>query len=155
MRRDMDLIRIILLKIEEVYVPNAQPLFNIKIDGYDFDTIVEHCRLAEEADLITGFKPIYGGGKIVVFSVGRLTNYGYDYLVKIRNDEVWNNTKEIMNANNIPFEINAINKVSDNIINININNLNYDAKIHNDNSVEFGNNNKIKNSIVGENNGKK
>jgi hypothetical protein len=36
MKRDMELVRLILLKIEEEYRSTA--LYNLKIDGYDMET---------------------------------------------------------------------------------------------------------------------
>lgn len=44
MQRDMDLIRNLLIKIEEVYEPGAGSInfSKIRIDGYDDKVIVEH-----------------------------------------------------------------------------------------------------------------
>ena len=50
MKRDMDLCRLILFKIENDYKSTA--LFNLKIDGYDMETVTYHCNLLFEAGLI-------------------------------------------------------------------------------------------------------
>lgn len=47
MRRDMDLVRVILLKIEEEHA--GVGLANLEVEGYDRDIIAYHCQLLEEA----------------------------------------------------------------------------------------------------------
>ena len=49
----MDLVRLILLKIEEEYVSTA--LYNIEIDGYDKETIAYHCKILHEAGFVSDY----------------------------------------------------------------------------------------------------
>ena len=88
MKRDMVLMRKILFRIEEEYKPGQGFIFGLKIEGYDMPTIAEHCDLLYQAGLIENYKPQHGGDTIVAFSVGNLSNSGYEYLELIRNDEI-------------------------------------------------------------------
>lgn len=62
MKRDMDLCRLILFKIEDEYRSTA--LFNLQIDGYDIETIAYHCDLLFEAGLIKSYKSTYASDEI-------------------------------------------------------------------------------------------
>lgn len=42
MKRDMELVRLILLKIEEEYSSTA--ISNLNISGYDMETVAYHCK---------------------------------------------------------------------------------------------------------------
>lgn len=54
MKRDMDLVRKILLKIEEDYVSTA--VYNIKIDGYSDEQIAYHCKILYETTFMQFIK---------------------------------------------------------------------------------------------------
>lgn len=43
MKRDMDLVRLILLKIEEEY--KSHNIIDLTIDGYDMETVAYHCKI--------------------------------------------------------------------------------------------------------------
>ena len=62
MKRDMDLCRLILFKIEDEY--RSTGLSNLQIDGYDIETIAYHCDLLFEAGLIKSYKPTYANDGI-------------------------------------------------------------------------------------------
>ena len=53
MKRDMDLIRELLLKIED-HDPNSSSYDSIEIEGHSPREICEHVRLLESAGLIAG-----------------------------------------------------------------------------------------------------
>lgn len=97
MKRDMDLIRNLLIKVEEVYEPGAGSInfSKIRIDGYDDKVIAEHLLLMKEAGLIRNINAKQYVTGSTMLSIGNLTNEGYDTLEKFRNDTVWNKTKEI------------------------------------------------------------
>ena len=83
MKRDLQLIKKILLKIENEFVNVA--LFNIKIDGFDRNVICNHCRMLYNDGLLLDFsESVYENGKQVIFGVGNLTSEGFDYLDLIR-----------------------------------------------------------------------
>lgn len=85
MKRDLQLIKKILLYIEENYVNTS--LINIGIDGYDLQQIGNHCSMLFEEGLLSKYAPRYGNGQLMMFTVGNLTNTGFNYLDDIRDKE--------------------------------------------------------------------
>lgn len=80
--------------------------------------IADHCQLLYEAGLINSYRPYRGGQgvKILSYSVGNLTNSGYDFLDKIRKDTIWENTKDIIKEKGLPMVIDVIKEVSSTLI---------------------------------------
>ena len=110
----MDLLRKVLFYIEENYQAGQGPVL-VEIDGYDSGTIYEHCILAEQAGLIQNTVDCsdLSGRQCLVEN---LTNEGYDYLDKIRNDTVWNKTKEVIAQKGLPLVIGTIKTISNAVI---------------------------------------
>ena len=92
MKRDMDLVRLILLEIEDKYRSTA--IYDLAIDGYDTEMVAYHCKILYEAGLISDYKAQYADNEIYVFGVGSLTWDGNDFLEKIRDDSQWKKVKE-------------------------------------------------------------
>lgn len=111
MKRDMDLIRKILFYIEDNYTPGKEWLRRIVIDGYDDATITEHILLAYQSGFIQKLQNIstLGGTS---YWVGNLTNEGYDYLDKIREDTVWNNTKKVIKERGLPMLVETVKTIA-------------------------------------------
>ncbi|KXL53691.1 hypothetical protein CLNEO_09170 [Anaerotignum neopropionicum] len=118
MKRDMDLIRKILFKIEEEFPAGQLLLHCINIEGYDMETVADHCQLMYESGLINDYRPTRGGkgASVLFYSIGNLTNEGYDLLDKIREDTIWNNTKTTITEKGLPLVIDVIKDVSSTII---------------------------------------
>lgn len=114
MKRDMDLARKILLKIEEEYVSTA--ILNLCIEGYDMATVAYHCKILHEAGLVSNYKPYYGDDRLYAFGVGALTWEGNDYLDKIRDDSFWRKTKDAINQKGLPLIFGTIKTVSTAVI---------------------------------------
>lgn len=114
MKRDMELIRKILFKIEVEYVSTA--LFNMTIDGYEFNDVAYQCKLLFDAELVDQYKAKYGDNTIYAFTVGGLTWEGHDFLDKIREDTIWNKTKETIRKNGLPIIIDVIKDVATGIV---------------------------------------
>ena len=112
---EMDLCRLILFKIENDYKSTA--LFNLKIDGYDMETVTYHCNLLFEAGLIKSYEPIYASNRIYHFSVGALTWEGHDFLDKIRENTMWNRTKNSIKENALPLTLEVIKSIATSFIN--------------------------------------
>lgn len=110
MKRDMDLVRKILLKIEEEYISTA--IYNLHIEGYDIATVAYHCKILHEAGLVSDYGAQYGSDEIYVFGVGALTWEGNDYLDKIRDDSFWKKTKDAINQKGLPLILDTIKTVS-------------------------------------------
>jgi len=105
MRRDMDLIRKVLLAIEDQYID--APIYNLKVEGYDLELIAYHCKILCEAELISDYKRLFAD-----FGVGSLTWAGHEFLDNIRDDTVWGKTIETMTNKGIPFGLDAIKQIS-------------------------------------------
>lgn len=110
MKRDMDLVRKILLEIEKQYVSSA--LYNLKIEGYDTTTIAYHCKILHEAGLISDYKVQYASNTIYSFGVGSLTWEGNDYLDKVRDDTIWRKTKDVLVQKGLPLVFDTIKTIS-------------------------------------------
>ena len=113
MKRDMDLCRKILFTIEE---SEKMVIYNIDIEGYSLEQISYHCKLLNEAMLISDYNAQYSNNSIYAFAVGQLTWEGHDYLDKIRNDTIWVKTKEIITKQGLPMLIDVIKPVAQSII---------------------------------------
>jgi len=90
MKRDMDLVRSILLKLEQKDIGRS-----VTIDGFEDETVSRHLELLEEAGLIKAtIIPLDNRPSLVL--VERPTWQGYDFLDAIRSDQVWNRTKTLV-----------------------------------------------------------
>lgn len=91
MKREMDLVRLILISAE-----NAEKEFNA-LSLVDTDITAEkvcfHVELLEQAGLLTAKTTRAYGGTPVLITVNGLTWSGYDYLDAIRSDTVWQKAK--------------------------------------------------------------
>ena len=112
MIRDMELIRKILFALEKQYKPGDGLIFGLGIDGYELKTIAEHCDFLCQQGLITDYKPTRGGNTILTFQVGNLSSAGYDYLELIRNDDIWNKTKDEVEKKKLPKTIETLAKIA-------------------------------------------
>lgn len=110
MKRDMDLVRKILLEIEEEYV--STPIYDLEIESYDMATIAYHCKILHEAGLVSDYDAQYGSGEIIDFAVGGLTWEGCDYLDKVRDDSIWQKTKSTIKEKGLPLVIETIKAIS-------------------------------------------
>ena len=114
MKRDMELVRKILFKIEEEYKDSA--IYNLKIDGYDLATVAYHCNIIHGAGLVMDYGSQSADDAIYSFGVSGLTWEGQDFLEKIREDTVWNKTKTILKEKGLPMIVDVIKDVSSSVI---------------------------------------
>ena len=101
MKRDLDLLRELLLFVEEqddgrgVSFPTSvfSPFYETHTDVVVFG----HLKLLAEAGLIEGIVESHGstGQASFTIMVKRLTIYGHDYLDTIRDNDVWKSTKDV------------------------------------------------------------
>lgn len=98
MKRDLDLIRNILMEIEKQYDGTA--IHNLQIDGYNQNIIANHCRLLYEKKLISDYKPFYADNKLYSFGVSDMTYEGYNLLNNIKDEKKWKKIRKIMLNNN-------------------------------------------------------
>src|SRR3954468_16155060 len=95
MRRDLGLVRELLLKLESwpmqmygaVTISPDNP--RIAVEGYNDEEIAYHLSLLQEQDLIEvpGAQPMLG----IIFT--RLTWEGHDFLDAVRGSDIWRQTK--------------------------------------------------------------
>ena len=114
MKRDMDLVRLILLEIEDKYRSTA--IYDLAIDGYDTEMVAYHCKILYEAGLISDYKAQYADNEIYVFGVGSLTWDGNDFLEKIRDDSQWKKVKETITKKGLPLVVDTIKSVANALI---------------------------------------
>jgi hypothetical protein len=87
-KRDMDLIRLLLLKIEGVENPD--------LSDYAKEQILYHKRLLIEAGLAHGSIMEDGSGEPVAVVTTRLSWEGHEFLDAARNQSIWEKAKEII-----------------------------------------------------------
>lgn len=110
MKRDMELVRLILLKIEEEYRSTA--IYDLTIAGYDMETVAYHCKILKEAGLISAYRAQYASDELWSFGVGSLTWEGNDFLDKIRDNSQWNRIKNAITQKGLPLVIETIKAIS-------------------------------------------
>jgi len=95
MRRDLELIRDLLLKLEPLSGPRAWQIIGpndprIQVEGHTSGEIEYHLRLLVEQGFVE--KPRSGPMEGIMFR--RLTWAGHDYLDAVRDPKVWQKTKD-------------------------------------------------------------
>ena len=106
MKRDMELVRLVLLAIEEEYRSTA--IINLKIDGYDMETVAYHCKMLEEAGFVSDYRAHYASDGLYMFSVGPLTWEGNEFLDMIRDDSIWEKTKSAIRNSGLPLVLETV-----------------------------------------------
>ena len=102
MKRDMDLIRLLLLAIEDRPWPDTEGL--VTANGYNHDHICYHLRLAADAGLVEGMDMSSSRGRY--FKVRRMTWAGHEFLELARDDKRWQRVKaELAKAGCFRFDI--------------------------------------------------
>ncbi|MEX0792011.1 MAG: DUF2513 domain-containing protein [Pirellulaceae bacterium] len=93
MKRDMNLIRDILLEIEKL--PAGESDSGLEIPGRDQREVVYHAHLLIDAGFVDGiFVAGPGGGP---FCAHRLTWAGHEFLDAARSETIWKNTMQRIN----------------------------------------------------------
>lgn len=99
MKRDLDLLRKILLAIEnadEFYYYNGIPHLASDIGCSSLELVSFHVSLLVDNDYIEVLDISCCGINYDDYMIKRLTADGCDYLDNIRNDTIWNKTKEVI-----------------------------------------------------------
>lgn len=90
MKVNIDLCRLILLKIEE---SSGCEIFDMEIENYNLEEIAYNSKRLEDENLITHTTIKYSEGKIYIFNVGSLTFEGQKFLNKIRDEKFFRKIK--------------------------------------------------------------
>jgi len=112
MDRDMDLIRDLLIKIKDN--TDGESFFEAGncMPGIDYNKVRLHLELMEESGLFAGGRNGVLKSFGYSFQIRRLSNYGYDFLEQITNDEIWEKTKTEIKEKKLPRTIEWIAKVA-------------------------------------------
>lgn len=105
MKRDMDLCRRILLQRAE---DTRSVVHDFAVDGYDNETIRYHCNLLKQAGFIAS-QSLDIHNKLFV---GELTWQGHEFLESIREDTVWNKTKDVIAKKGLPMVFDVVKEIS-------------------------------------------
>jgi hypothetical protein len=92
MKRDMDLIRAVLIEVEKL--PYDGGFHDISVHGYSGEEITYHVRLANEAGLIEAINLTTVDG--ICWRPLRLTYEGHEFLDAARSDTVWEKAKKML-----------------------------------------------------------
>lgn len=113
MKRDMDLVRDILLFFEQRETQrtiSADDIIEgkeVQIAGYDGRLISDHVDIMAEAGLLEGVAENNSSGMMIQFHPSRLTWEGHEFLAAARNKGVWEKFKNRANETglNLPFSV--------------------------------------------------
>lgn len=106
MKRNWDMIRNILLRVEELE-PNAL----LTLESFpmnEHNEVSHHLEILEEAGLLYGKIHKTPGGSPHSFHLIRLTWLGHDFLESIRSDIMWEEIKAQLNAKKVGMKIENI-----------------------------------------------
>ena len=101
MKRDMDLVRPILLRIEESNNDSRLGINDLEIPGYSSAEVSYHVMILNEAGLIETYHLSTMANDI--WRPKRLTWSGHEFLDAARNDSIWKKAKE--KASSMNFEL--------------------------------------------------
>ena len=99
MKRDLELWRKILLKVEEL-PPGMDLCSPLDIDGYDEQITAEHVQLLEEAGFIeamfTRAFNSFGVKQVQEYVIVRLLNDEHDFVANAKNPKIWQRTVDFI-----------------------------------------------------------
>lgn len=93
MKRDMDIIRAILLHISDQDKPTV---FEIKLDKYNPEQVAYHVNLLAEAGFITGIPSRSAIQPVPEWVEVRLTWDGHEFIDAARNETIWAKFKQVV-----------------------------------------------------------
>ena len=102
MKRDKELERKILFKIEAEYEAGQKWLHDLSLEGFEMEVVAEHCDLLYQQGFISDYELMRTHTGPISFKIGNLTAYGYDFLELIRNPKIWKKTVKEVKEKNLP-----------------------------------------------------
>jgi len=107
MKRDMDLVRMILLASRDKSDP--KPLRCYRPDGFDEETIGYNIHLCIQAGLLDGVRiPSGQSGSFKYYGIGNLTWDGHEFIDAAANDTLWRRAKQFVQDKGSELTIDAI-----------------------------------------------
>ena len=89
MKRDLALVRNILLEIEKAPAGEAVTTLTIDFDSKTFEDVIEHLYLMAQEDLIEASFELDAVGRPWNFRIERILWAGHEFLANAKNDVVW------------------------------------------------------------------
>jgi hypothetical protein len=114
MKRDMEIIRKVLLAIEEQYEDVV--LYELEVDGLDMKTIAYHCKVLYDGGFISNYAGDFASGNLHTFAVGSLTWEGHEFLDKIRDETIWEKTKSTIAKEGLPMVLDVVKNIATSIV---------------------------------------
>jgi hypothetical protein len=109
MKRDMDLIRSILLALEarDESVEANRVHDHLRIAGHDDRVVALHVKLLEDAAFLEADYMTVEGHGIVFARPYRITWQGYEFLAAASNEGAWNSVKTLVKSKSpdVPFSV--------------------------------------------------
>ena len=94
MKRDIDLLRLVLLQVEAVGDPDEPLIHSLGVQGMDQAIVNEHVKLLIESGYLEGEIKYSTNNRILLTAIRGLTPKAYDLLDNIRNNELWQRIRE-------------------------------------------------------------
>ena len=94
MKRDIDLLRAILLHVEAIGDPDEPLIHSLAVEGMDQALVNEHVKLLIESGYLEGEIKFSTNNRILLTAIRGLTPKAYDLLDNIRNNELWQRIRE-------------------------------------------------------------
>lgn len=117
MTRDWEIIRAILIRLEDSNTPNSVVNMN-EFDGVDGQAVAYHMRLLRDVDCIeANIRETSTGGNLIGAAIARrLTSKGHDLLDTIRNESIWNQVKSKFQSKGIDMTIDMVISVGNRLM---------------------------------------
>jgi hypothetical protein len=112
MKRDMDLIREILIAVESRTPEDEERAGWFTLHGHDAAIVARHAELLHEAGLIDGRVMRSANAGLVGVQLTRLTWEGHDWLAAVRDDTVWSNTKDRITKEGVGWTFELVKAVA-------------------------------------------
>jgi hypothetical protein len=94
MKRDLDLIRTILFKVEAEGDPTEPLIHSLSIDGMEQPVVNEHVKLLIDGGLLEGECKFSTNNRILLTAIRGLTPRAYDFLDNVRSETLWTSIKD-------------------------------------------------------------
>lgn len=119
MKLNKDCIRDLLLYLEEnLTINNSIAVNNIKINNYTSDELLYTADKLYEAKFLNCYRRVYDAQDLLI-TVDSITYEGHQFLDNIRDDNVWENTKNVLSkfkSTSISFIADVSSQIIANII---------------------------------------
>ena len=109
MRRDLDLIRKIILAVEAL--PGGSLNQELKLDGYTREEVGYHSYLVVDSGLALGEDVGFMEDTSPIWQISQLTAAGHDFADSARNDTTWNKAKGLLMDKGGSFTIEIVKEL--------------------------------------------